>query len=297
MLRRVMAPVARRFAFVETALRVQERFSEVHGAYLAAAVTLTAFLSLFPLLLVVISVIGFFSAGGSDIAGTVVRELGLTGDAARALDSAIAKAEDSRRAASVIGVAGLLWSGLGLVAALQFAMDAVWQTSGRGLKDKAVGMAWLAGAGIILVSSIAITSAINFLPGVFAPLAIAATLVVDVALWLWSMRVLPNRSVAWTSLLPGAIVGAIGLEALKLVGAVWVPRLVASSSALYGTIGVVFAVLAWLLFFGRLVVYAACVNVVRWEEEHGTVTAEIELPRIPGTVPTKATRAGEAVAS
>ena len=46
-----------------------------------------------------------------------------------------------------------------------------------------------------------------------------------------------------------------------------------------------FAVLAWLLFFGRLVVYASVVNVVRWEEDHGTVTVEIELPRVPGEVP------------
>jgi hypothetical protein len=56
----------------------------------------------------------------------------------------------------------------------------------------------------------------------------------------------------------------------------------------------VFATLAWLLFFGRLVVYAAVTNVVRWEEDHGTVTAEIELPRLPGQVPVSATRSGEA---
>jgi membrane protein len=109
------------------------------------------------------------------------------------------------------------------------------------------------------------------------------------------MKVLQNRSVDWKSLLPGAVVGAVGLEVLKAVGAIYVPRVVSSSSALYGSIGIVFAVLAWLLFFGRLVVYSTVVNVVRWEEDHGTVTAEIELPRLPGEVPVTATRAGEAV--
>ena len=280
---------------METALRVQERFSEIHGSYLAAAVTLTAFLSLFPLILVIISVVGFFSTQSGDLAGTIIKNLGLTGDAAKALTTAVSKAEESRKTASVLGVIGLLWTGLGVVAALQFAMDAVWQTSGRGIKDKLVGLAWLAGAGLILVGSLAITAALNFLPAVFAPLALLLTLVVDVALWLWSMRVLPNRSVNWKALMPGAIVGAVGLEVLKAAGALWVPRVVARSSALYGTIGVIFAVLAWLLLFGRLVVYAAVVNVVRWEEDHGTVTAEIQLPRIPGNVPVKATRAGEAM--
>jgi membrane protein len=192
-------------------------------------------------------------------------------------------------------LAGLLWSGLGLVAALQYALDAVWQTSGRGVRDKLVGLAWLAGAGVILLSSFAVTAALNFLPGFLAPLAILATLAVDFALWLWSLKILPNRDVGWKALVPGAVVGAVGFEVLKLAGGIWVPRVVASSSALYGAIGVVFAVLAWLLLFGRLVVYSSVVTVVRWEEDHGTVTAQIELPRLPGEVPTHATRAGEEV--
>jgi membrane protein len=276
-------------------LRVQERFSEVHGSYLASAVTLSAFLSLFPLILVVIAVVGFFSSQSSNVAGDIIRNLGLSGEGAKAITSAIQEAERSRKTASVVGLVGLLWSGLGLVAALQFAFDSVWQTAGRGLRDKLVGLAWLIGAGLILLGSIAVTAAVNFLPGFLAPLALAVTLFVDFALWLWTLKVLPNRDVGWKPLIPGAIVGAVGLEALKVVGAIWVPRIVASSSALYGAIGVVFAVLAWLLFFGRLVVYVGVVTVVRWEEDHGTVTAEIELPRVPGEVPIKATRAGDAV--
>jgi hypothetical protein len=35
--------------------------------------------------------------------------------------------------------------------------------------------------------------------------------------------------------------------------------------------------------------------VIRWEEDHGTVTVEIELPRHPDTVAVEATRSGEAV--
>ena len=89
------------------------------------------------------------------------------------------------------------------------------------------------------------------------------------------------------------MVGAVGFEVLKLVGSIYVPRLVASSSALYGSLGVVFAILAWLLFFGRLIVYSSVVNVVRWEEDHGTVTVDLPVPKMPGEVPTEATRAGE----
>ena len=51
--------------------------------------------------------------------------------------------------------------------------------------------------------------------------------------------------------------------------------------------------LAWLLFFGRLVVYSSVLNVVMWESRHGTVTVDVEVPRVPGEVPVEATRAGE----
>jgi membrane protein len=292
---RVLGPLARRWAWVRTVIRVQERFAEVHGSYLASAVTLTAFLSLFPLLLVAVAVLGFVAAGHKDLPASIISNLGLTGDAADLVKDSIAQAQKTRGAALGLGTVGLLWSGLGLVAALQVAFNAVWQVPSRGLRDKVYGLAWLAGAALIMAASFGLTAAVNFLPGVLAPLAILVAFMVNVALWLWSMKVLQNRSVGWRGLLPGALFGAIGLEVLKAAGAIWVPRAVASSSALYGSIGVVFAVLAWLLFFGRLVVYASVVNVVRWEEDHGTVTAEIELPRLPGEVPVSATRAGEAI--
>ena len=293
MLERALAPLARRWAWMATAMRVQQRFGEVHGGYLAAAVTLTAFLSLFPLLLAVIGAVGLLSAGADDLPRQVVERLGLTGDAARLLRDAIETAEQSGRAASVVGLLGLLWTGLGLVAAFQFAFDAVWQISGRGLRDKLYGLGWLAGAALLFLGSFLVTTLVRWLPGPAWPFALAVTFAVGIALWLWTFKALTNRDVGWRALLPGAVVGAIGLEVLKAVGGLYVPRVVSSSSALYGSIGVVFAVLAWLLVLGRLVVYAAVVNVVRWEEDHGTVTVEIEVPDVPGAVPVMATRAGE----
>jgi uncharacterized BrkB/YihY/UPF0761 family membrane protein len=80
---------------------------------------------------------------------------------------------------------------------------------------------------------------------------------------------------------------------LKAVGAIVVPNMVESSSQLYGTIGIVLALLGWLLFFGRLVVYAAVVNVVLHEARHGTVETTIEIPRVANADSTDdVTRAG-----
>jgi hypothetical protein len=54
----------------------------------------------------------------------------------------------------------------------------------------------------------------------------------------------------------------------------------------------VFATLAWLAFYARLIVYGAAFNVVRYEDRAGTVTVEMEVPRVEGEVPLSATRGG-----
>ena len=291
---RILGPFTRRWPWLGKVVRVQERFSEVHGTQMAAAVTLNAFLSIFPLLVVAIAGVGWASGAVADLPGEVIERLALKGNAAELVTGAIDAAERSRRAASVVGLLGLLWSGMGLVAALQFAFDSVWQVAGRGLKDKLYGLAWLLGATAILLGSFSLYTVLRLLPGPAAPVLVLGSLAVDTALCLWSFKVLTNRQVGWRAFLPGALLGAVALEALKAVGGVIVPRVVASSSALYGSIGVVFAILIWLLVFGRLVVLAAVVNVVWWEADEGTERAEIELPRVPDAQTAGVTRSGEA---
>ncbi len=290
---RLLAPLCRRFGWARTLVAVLDRFNDVNGGYLASAISLAAFLSLFPLLLVGIAVLGFVAHGHSDPAKAVIDQLSLSGSAADTVRQTVDHARGTATAASIIGLAGLLWSGLGLVASVQFAFDSVWQVTGRGIKDKAIGLAWLLGTVVILGASVGTTAVAGLVPyGAYASLVV--TLPFDIGLCLFTFRVLNLRRLGWKPLLPGAVVGGLGLEVLKLVGAVYVPRLVANSSALYGPLGSVFALLAWLLFFGRLIVYSSVLNVVRWEEDHGTVVVDVEVPRIPGEAPLVASRSGQA---
>jgi membrane protein len=282
-----------RLPWLATPLAVHQRVGDVGGGPLASSIALAGFLSLFPLLLVAIAVVGFLSAGDTDFAADVVEQLGLTGAAADQVLDVLHNAEDSRRAASVIGFAGLLWGGLGVVGTLEQALNATWQVTGRpGWQAKLVDLAWLAGAGVLFFTSMALGPAAASLPGPAVVPTVLLGLVLDVVLFLWMFRTLTSVSVPWSDHLPGAIVGGIGLEVLKLVGGVYVPRAVSSASALYGSLGVVFAILAWLALSARLVVYASAVNVVRHEQRHGTVTVEIKVPNIEGEIPLQANRGG-----
>ncbi len=292
MKQRLLGPLIARWEWFATAVRMQDRFGEVHGGYLAAAITLAAFLSIFPLLLLGVAVVGYLSLG-ADVPTQVISRLGLSGEAAAAVTSAVETAQKSRKGALGVGAVGLLWSGLGMVASIQYAFDNVWQVTGRGIKDKLGGLLWLAGAVCILGGSLVVSALLTRTPWL-APLSIVIGLGVNFAMWLWTLKALLNVVVPWRALVPGAVMGAVGLEVLKVAGGVYVPRLVTQTSALYGSIGVVFAILTWLFFFGRLAVYVAVLNVVRWEEDNGTVTVEIELPKHPEVVALEATRSGEA---
>lgn len=87
-------------------------------------------------------------------------------------------------------------------------------------------------------------------------------------------------------------------QRLRQLGQRWpwfVPRLVARSSGLYGSLGIVFAILAWLALFARLVVYASTLNAVLYESAEGTVQVPVHVPAIAGKAPTAATRGGIAV--
>jgi membrane protein len=282
----------RRFPWLSTPLAVHERVTAVGGGPLSSSIALAGFLSLFPLLLVAIAVAGFVTAGDTEFPERVIENLGLEGEAAEQVLRALETAENSRRTASVVGVLGLLWAGLGVVGALENALNAVWQVTGRGITAKAVEVAWLGGAGLLFLGSMALGPVINWLPGSGVVATVIVGAVIDTLLLVWMFKALTNAKVSWRAHLPGAIAGGIGIEILKLVGSVYVPRAVASSSALYGSIGIVFAVLAWLALSARLVVYAAAFNVVRYEAAHGTTTVELEVPRIEGEVPLVATRGG-----
>ncbi|MEY2398559.1 MAG: rane protein [Actinomycetota bacterium] len=274
-----------RIPVLGVAIKVNDRYGELKGNNLAASVAFQSFVSIFPLMLVIVAILGFLAAGSVDVTGKIVSNLGLTGEAAKIIGNAVSAASKNKGATAPIGLLGLFWSGLGLVNAIQYALDQVWQVEDRGMKDKAFGLMWLTGAAVLFVGSAAVTTVINWLPGFAAPLGILAGLVVSFGLWLWTFRVLPNRTLPWKALVPGALLGAVGMEVLKVVGAVYVPRTVANSSALYGSLGVVFAVLAWLLLFSRLVLYAAVLNVIRWERQEGTVKTTIEVPAGKGIQP------------
>lgn len=293
--------LAERWPWLKVALDVQERVGETNGGAIASAATVMFFVALFPLILVAIAVVGFLASGDATVAGDIVDALGLSGRAAEQVTEAVSHAEDSRRAASVIGFLGLLWSGLGVTSAVSLAVRTPWQRKVEGLRSKLFGLVWLVGGALTFAGAVGAGALLNRTPEVVprpvtSAFLIAVGLVLELAFFLWTFWTLGDRRAGWRALLPGAVLGAVGFEVLKLAATVVVPRLVASSSSLYGPLGVVFALLAWLTLFSRLIVYASALNAVRWEDEHGVTTLEIKAPLFEGEEAVEADRGGAVAA-
>lgn len=289
-----------RWPWFGTILAVHQRVGETNGGPVASAATVQFFVALFPMVLVAIAVLGFVSSSDSTVPDDIIDALGLTGSAADIVDDAIATAQDSRRAATVVGVLGLLWSGLGVTTAVSLAVRTPWQRKVEGLKAKGFGLVWLLVGALTLGGAIGSGALLNGSPEAVPRWVTSLGLVVvglafELGFFLWTFWILGDRRAGWRSFVPGAIVGAVGLEVLKVVGTVLVPRMVASSSSLYGPLGAVFAILAWLTIFSRLIVYASAVNAVRFEQVHGFTTLEIRAPRFEGEVPIEADRGGAVV--
>jgi YihY family inner membrane protein len=280
-----------RWPWLGVGLAVQHRFTELGGGPLAGSITLSTFLSIFPLALLGISIVGFLSVNEEDFVTDVLEAFGLTGELADVVTRAIDAAADSRRTASIIGLLGLLWSGLAVVSSLSHALNRTWQVTGRGLLDRAWGVVWLIGTVVLVASGILLSSLGAWLPGPAYLATVPLGALLYCALFWWMFRVMGNAPIGWRSLLPGAIAAGIGFEVLNIVSGLIVPNLT-RGSALYGSLGAVFAVLAWLFLFGRIVVYSSVLNVVLFERELGTVTVQTRAPRFPHRVALEANRGG-----
>lgn len=259
-------------------LAVAKRFSEKRGSNLAAAIAFRAFLGLFACLVLSVALAGYLNASGRGVGEWIINNLGLSGDAANSVYTAVEQAQTSRATTTIFGLLGLVWTGTGLAMAIAYAWNSAWGIPGGGLRGRASGLIWMLGSGASILVAVATTSWISSHHGL-PVIALFIGVLADLSLVLLTATLLPARHIPLRSMLPAVIVTALGLTAARVAGATVLPRIAHDSSAIYGTIGVFFALLIWMLLIGYILVAAAIVEVVLWERNHGTVEISIPVPR------------------
>ena len=278
---------------------VRGRIGELGASRLVEAIVLRIFLSLFPLIVVAIAVLGFVAAnrsgGSAKLANDLVEQLKLSGSMADVIRETVSSAEGSRGATSVVGFFSVLISATAVVNAIAAACNAAWQVSNRGLKDRLLGVVWLLGLGLLIGATVGVTALITVIPvpGLDALVGLTSGSIVGALLFWWTQVVMTNVRVPLRAYVPGAIFAGIGFALFQVFGTLLVMRILSSQSGGPASLGAVLAILTFLTLFAWLFVLSVIINVIAWEREHGTVQLMITAPALPNGTWAQTTRSGQ----
>jgi membrane protein len=259
----------RRHALGGFPVAVLKKFSEDRASSLAALVAYYAFFSLFPLLLALVSILGFVLEGNPSLQREVVdTALGRIPVIGAQLSDNVEPLTGSGIALA-IGLGGALWAGLGVTVAFGIAFAQIWDVprveQPSGLRRRLRGLGVLAILAATLVAATVATGAAvggGMNAAVERGVAVAASLGGNVIVFLTIFALLTPGPPDVRALLPGVAVAAVGWLVLQSIGGWYVDHVIVDASATYGTFALVIGLLSWFWLGAQLVLMAAEVNVV-----------------------------------
>ena len=253
--RRVVAP----------ALTVTRRVSRDALGIQAGSLTYGAFLSLPPLLLILMSIAGALlrtHLQASQDLVTAVTEVvpGLD----QVINANIELRDAQQLGIGLIGLVTVIWAASGFAARARHAFGVVFRTEQTGLVAGRISAALLGTPILVLFVLLAVAGSLftkvrifGALPVVTEVVGIAGVALVSFLFVLATYRLLtPGRGPTSRQHVPGSLVFAVGWLLLNQLGATYVSYVVAKTTALYGAVGAIFGLLAfiylmmWLLLLG-----------------------------------------------
>lgn len=294
------AALQQRYVWLRHVVAAWNLLKANNGSQYAAAITYYSFLALFPLLLLAVSITGFVlqtNPGAEQSFYDHITE-NVPGDLGRTLQSSVQAAIDSRAGVGIVGLLGVLVTGLGWVGNLRTAIDAVWGRTpdkiGFG-KAKLADLLLLAGLGVAALVSLGLTVAgtsltdqilgaigLDDLPGAAAllkVLGIAIAVLGDVVIFWWLLVRLPGVPVPLRIAVRGALLAAVGFEVLKIVGSYTVAHTANSPTA--GPFAGVVAVLIWMQLVARWVLFACAWTATLTAEHPDALASQLHVERAP----------------
>lgn len=259
--------------------RAWTRYGDARGNLLAGGVAYFAFFSIFPAIALAFTIFGLVLRDQPQILDQIKSFLddtlpGFVKPTPDSTEGIIPLEVPSGRTLTttgVIGVAFLLWSGLGWLSALRDGIREIFGapgSPGNFITDKVrdVGVLFILGIGLALSAGVTImaSSAARWLAGLIGlgnqdwlltAVGLVVGLLLDTGLVLLMLRVLSGVDVPWRGLRNGAIFGGVGITLLKLFGATLIKGTM--SNPLFASIALVVGLLLWLQFMSRVVLISA----------------------------------------
>ena len=246
------------------------------GTRQAATLAYYAIFSIFPLTLLFAVLIGRI-LGPVTAQTQIANALGLflPADTAGLLRQNITDALNQSESFTLIALAGLLWSALGLFSNITFSLDVVFAVSARRSlwRQRLVALAMTLIL-VVLVTASFVTSAVLRLISasllgqqsswltigtIFLPLGL------NMVIFALLFRYVPAREVHWDAVWPAAIFGAVGWELAKS-GFVWYTSTIANFQFIYGGIATAIVLLLWAYLIAAIFLFSAelCSQLNQW---------------------------------
>lgn len=252
------------------AVATWKKFSDDQAGNLAALIAYFAFFSLFPLLLVGVTILNLVLHNDPhlrhQLLTTALSQYPVVGpELARH-----AHGLGETGLALVIGAVLTLFGARSVAGAMQNALNSVWavpQFRRPGFPWsllRSLGLMAVIGPGLVATTTLSgYAGGVGHLGGAVARgAAIGVSLALNMGLFWVGFRLAAAREVSWLDLWSSAILAAVAWQVLQLIGGYFVGHELRTTSA-YGVFGVVIGLLAWFYLQAQITLYVAELNVVR----------------------------------
>jgi YihY family inner membrane protein len=251
-------------------IAVVYKYVDDSGGYLAALITYYAFVSLFPLLLILTTVLGIVLAGHPGlqhrIETSALSQFPVIGD-----DLGQPRRIGGGAAGLVIGIAGALYGGLGVAQATQYAMNTVWAVPRNNrpnpVKARARSLLILATVGVAVLGTTALSALGTTSAGSLGTLLriglVAVAVTINTAVCVFVFRLAPARRLSFADILPGAFGAALSWQVLQTFGVAYVTHVIKHASATNSVFAVVLGLLAFLYLTAVATILCVEINAVR----------------------------------
>lgn len=243
---------------------------------LAAALAYYALLSLAPLVVITVAIVGWF-VGPDAARGRVAGELGAVvgGEAAQGIQSVVASAQSPTAGivSTIVGIVTLFVGASGVFGELQASLNTVWEVApkpGRGilgeLKDRFFSFTMVLGVAFLLLVSLVVSSALSAagtvmagsLPGgeaVWQIVNFVFSLAVVTGLFALIFKVVPDAKIEWRDVWLGAAFTAALFTLGKFALGLYLGKAAVGSS--YGAAGSIIALVVWVYYAAQILLIGA----------------------------------------
>jgi membrane protein len=245
---------------------VIKKFGDDGAGSLAALVAYYSFFSLFPLLLVFVTILGYVLQGDPaaqhSVENSVLARFPIIGQQIKP------HALQGSTLALALGLITSLWAGLGVTQAAQRALDTVWAVPFKHRPDfifrRLRGLALLITLGVLfVVASLASGLVLAGLGGPGLKVGgIALSLLLNLALFMAAFRLMTSGTIQTHCLWVGVVFAAVFWEILQVLGGVYIGHVLKNTAGTYAQFGFVIALLIWLHLGAQVTLFAAEINVV-----------------------------------